>query len=81
LQTMAATDFVSRLEEEQEDWEVDFPYVVRGFLSYKVPYVLGFVKTPELETACRVVGNFLNYVCITFPKVAAPVLTRKDCLP
>jgi hypothetical protein len=58
---MTATDFVDK-DDEDTEWEVDFEYVVRGFLSYRVPYVLGYMKFEELELSAKVVRNFLNYV-------------------
>lgn len=66
---MTATEFVPAGMEDDEDgdWDVDFEYVVRGFLSYKVPYVLGYMKFEELELSAKVVRNFLNYVCCATP--------------
>lgn len=58
---MEATDFVQNMEQD-EKWEVDFAYIVRGFLSHKVPYVLGYLKIEHLELAAQFVRNFLNYV-------------------
>ncbi|PUU75857.1 Argonaute complex, subunit Arb1 [Tuber borchii] len=62
LETMAATDFVSTSLDEDDEWEVDFPFVVRGFLSHRVPYVLGYTEVAHLELAAQVVRNFLNYI-------------------
>ncbi|CUS14282.1 unnamed protein product [Tuber aestivum] len=62
LETMAATDFVSTNLDEDDEWEVDFPFVVRGFLSHRVPYVLGYIEVAHLELAAQVVRNFLNYI-------------------
>ncbi|KAA8904995.1 Argonaute complex, subunit Arb1 [Sphaerosporella brunnea] len=65
IATMAATDFITlkdRGTTEDSEWEVDFAYVVRGFLSYKVPYVLSIRKLNQLELACKLIKNFLNYV-------------------
>ncbi|RPB05968.1 hypothetical protein L873DRAFT_8740 [Choiromyces venosus 120613-1] len=62
LETMAATDFVSTSLDEDDEWEVDFPFVVRGFLSHRVPYVLGYIEVAHLELAAQVVRNFLNYI-------------------
>jgi hypothetical protein len=63
---MAATDYIQFQDHNGQAlddlWEVDFAYVVRGFLSYKVPYVLGYKKPNELELACKMIKNFLNYV-------------------
>lgn len=50
-------------DEEDEYWEVDFALVVKAFLSYKVPFYLGYNDVAELTTACKLVRNFLNYVC------------------
>ena len=64
---MAATDFITFNDnggEDAQEYDVDFAFVVRGFLSYKVPYGLGIRKVPELETACHLLRNFLNYVSI-----------------
>ncbi|KAH0605537.1 uncharacterized protein H6S33_004759 [Morchella sextelata] len=61
IQTMTATDFVDK-DDEDTEWEIDFEYVVRGFLSYRVPYVLGYMKFEELELSAKVVRNFLNYI-------------------
>ncbi|KAG0134310.1 Argonaute complex, subunit Arb1 [Tuber indicum] len=62
LEAMAATDFVSTNLDEDDEWEVDFPFVVRGFLSHRVPYILGYIEVAHLELAAQVVRNFLNYV-------------------
>lgn len=61
---MAATEFVpsGMNQDEEGDWDVDFEYVVRGFLSHKVPYVLGYMRFEDLELSAKVVRNFLNYV-------------------
>ncbi|KAI5847449.1 Argonaute complex, subunit Arb1 [Tricharina praecox] len=62
---LAATDFITFNDnggDDAQEYDVDFAFVVRGFLSYKVPYGLGIRKVPELEMACQVVRNFLNYV-------------------
>ncbi|KAF8532900.1 Argonaute complex, subunit Arb1 [Trichophaea hybrida] len=63
---MTATDYIQFQDHTGQAlddlWEVDFAYVVRGFLSYKVPYVLGYKKPNELELACKMIKNFLNYV-------------------
>jgi len=68
---MAATDYIQFQDQNgraQEDvWEVDFAYVVRGYLSYKVPYVMGYKKPNDLELACRLIKNFLNYVGFISP--------------
>ena len=77
LETMAATDFVSTSLDEDDEWEVDFPFVVRGFLSHRVPYVLGYTEVAHLELAAQVVRNFLNYVSLVFPlSLPAKILTR-----
>lgn len=62
---MAATEFVpaGMKNDDDGDWDVDFEYVARGFLSHKVPYVLGYMKFEDLELSAKVVRNFLNYVC------------------
>lgn len=64
---MAATEFVpaGMKNDDDGDWDVDFEYVARGFLSHKVPYVLGYMKFEDLELSAKVVRNFLNYVCCT----------------
>jgi hypothetical protein len=72
IATMAATDFITEKDknpDEDSDWEVDFAYVVRGFLSYKIPYVLFVRKLNELEMACKLIKNFLNYVSFPFSNV------------
>lgn len=63
---MAATEFVNQNDADLEDgeWEVDFEYVVRGFLSHKVPYVLGYMRFEDLELSAKVIRNFLNYVSL-----------------
>lgn len=76
IQKMVATEFVpaDMKGDEDGDWDVDFEYVVRGFLSHKVPYVLGYMKFEELELSAKVVKNFLNYVRCTpsasFPRMS-----------
>jgi len=72
---MAATDFVSTNLDEDDEWEVDFPFVVRGFLSHRVPYVLGYIEVAHLELAAQVVRNFLNYVSLVFPFLPPPCST------
>jgi hypothetical protein len=72
IATMAATDFITskdKSSDEDSDWEVDFAYVVRGFLSYKIPYVLSIRKLADLELACKLIKNFLNYVSFSFSNV------------
>lgn len=62
---MSATDYIRHQDTGtvgDDEWEVDFAYVVRGFLSYKIPQVLFIRKLDELEIACRLIRNFLNYV-------------------
>jgi hypothetical protein len=62
---LAATDFVMQADSNDNDgleWGVDFCYVVRGFLSHKVPYTLGYRTAQDIELSCRVITNFLNYV-------------------
>lgn len=67
---MAATDFVNK-DDEDSEWEVDFEYVVKGFLSHRVPYVLGYMRFEDLELSAKVVRNFLNYVSsISSPPIA-----------
>ncbi|KAJ6258994.1 hypothetical protein Dda_5889 [Drechslerella dactyloides] len=71
-----ATDYVPekmhrigepRLEELDEDYEeeeytVDFNYVVRSFLTHRVPFAFG-MKTPEnIEMSVNLVRNFLNFI-------------------
>lgn len=66
---LAATDFITFNDnggDDAQEYDVDFAFVVRGFLSYKVPYGLGIRKVPELEMACQVVRNFLNYVSVSY---------------
>ena len=63
---MAATDYIRHQDTgtaDDDDWEVDFAYVVRGFLSYRIPQVLYIRKLDELMMACNLIRNFLNYVC------------------
>jgi hypothetical protein len=67
IEQLKATDFLNHQDrketgDEEDDWDVDFAFVVRGFLSYKVPYVLAYRKPIDLELACQTVRNFLNYV-------------------
>jgi len=67
IEQLKATDFVDHQDkketgDEEDDWDVDFAFVVRGFLSYKVPYVMAYRKPIDLELACQTVRNFLNYV-------------------
>ncbi|RPA86762.1 hypothetical protein BJ508DRAFT_119856 [Ascobolus immersus RN42] len=68
-----ATDFVidkiklsqgssDRQDEDGEIWDVDFVTVVKAFLSNKVPFVLSIRRLDDLETCCKVVQNFLNYI-------------------
>jgi hypothetical protein len=62
---IGATEFIlqnDNMDEEESEWDVDFTYVVRGFLSYKIPYILGYRNAEDIELACKVVRNFLNYV-------------------
>jgi hypothetical protein len=68
IHQLTATDYVTQKDigtgSGGDEWEVDFAYVVRGFLAYKVPYVLGYQKIEELELAAKVIRNFLNYVSL-----------------
>jgi len=62
---MAATEFITFNDnggDDAQEYEVDFAFVVRGFLSYKLPYGLGITKPTDLAIACQVVRNFLSYV-------------------
>ena len=61
---MAATDYIDleKVPDGSSSWEVDFVYVVRGFLSYRLPFVLGHRRPKDLELGCQVIRNFLNYV-------------------
>ncbi|KAH8154892.1 uncharacterized protein LAJ45_01424 [Morchella importuna] len=61
IQAMAATEFVDK-DDEDSEWEIDFEYVVKGFLSHRVPYVLGYMRFEDLELSAKVVRNFLNYI-------------------
>ncbi|KAL7267400.1 hypothetical protein RUND412_010017 [Rhizina undulata] len=61
IQQMAATDYV-RQDDDDDELEVDFEYVARGFLSHRIPYVMGYMKMGDLQLSARVVRNFLNYV-------------------
>jgi hypothetical protein len=71
-----ATDFVidkikvsqgssDRQDEDGEIWDVNFATVVKAFLSNKVPFVLSIRRLDELESCCKIVQNFLNYVSFT----------------
>lgn len=64
IHEMVATDYITggRGEEGDEEWAVDFEYVVRGYLSWKVPYDMSYLKDEELVLATQLVKNFLNYV-------------------
>ncbi|KAI5795574.1 Argonaute siRNA chaperone complex subunit Arb1-domain-containing protein [Geopyxis carbonaria] len=59
IATMTATDFVHRPD---EDWDVDFAWVVRGLLSWRVPHVLCYNTDEKLALSCNVIKNFLGYV-------------------
>ncbi|KAK6531499.1 hypothetical protein TWF281_008301 [Arthrobotrys megalospora] len=58
---------VERVEELDDDYEdpeytVDFDYVVRAFVTHKIPFDFG-MKTPEqIEKAVNTIKNFLNYI-------------------
>lgn len=69
IHDMTATDYVTRGSEDDEDWEVDFEYVARGYLSWKVPYVLNYMKDEELVAAANLIRNFLNYVPAPPPRI------------
>ncbi|EWC43390.1 hypothetical protein DRE_07706 [Drechslerella stenobrocha 248] len=71
-----ATDYVpekmnrigeARVEELDDDYEepeytVDFDYIVRGFLTHRVPFAFG-IKTPEnIEMSVNLIRNFLNFI-------------------
>lgn len=73
-----ATDFViDKIKVAQKDgkdddgdaWDVDFVTVAKAFLSNKVPFVLSIRRLDELNSCCKIVQNFLNYVCISFEVV------------
>jgi hypothetical protein len=79
----AGIDLISgfnKAGERESEWEVDFCYVVRGFLSYKVPYVMGYRKSEDIVLACRTVKNFLDYVSVhqlQYRRIVATVLTAR----
>ncbi|KAK6363782.1 hypothetical protein TWF730_001196 [Orbilia blumenaviensis] len=58
---------IERIEELDDDYEdpeytVDFDYVVRAFVTHKIPFEFG-MKTPEqIEKAVNTIKNFLNYI-------------------
>jgi hypothetical protein len=85
IAVMAATDFINVQDngiEQDTEWEVDFSYVVRGFLSYKVPYVMGIRKPTDLELACKLIKNFLNYVRYPGQSVRPHIYTiLAGCVP
>ena len=84
---MAATDYI-QLEENGSGgnkWEVDFVYVVRGFLSYRLPFVLGHRRPKDLELGCQVIRNFLSYVGSLLPSRCSfaeiPADNSPQCCP
>ncbi|KAF3930433.1 hypothetical protein ABW20_dc0102978 [Dactylellina cionopaga] len=47
---------------EEPEHTVDFNYIVRGFLTHRVPFSFG-MKTPEnIEVAVGTIKNFLNWI-------------------
>ncbi|KAL7267401.1 hypothetical protein RUND412_010018 [Rhizina undulata] len=67
------TGEVERYGDDDEEWDVDFVYVVRGFLSHKVPYVLGYLREEDLILAPKVIRNFLAYVSVPTAITSLPI--------
>ncbi|KAK7750802.1 hypothetical protein SLS62_007201 [Diatrype stigma] len=67
IRTMTAVDFIggagSRFFElgDEDNWEIDFEGVVKGFLSRTV-FETYMYDEPAMEKAAALVKNFLNYV-------------------
>ncbi|EPS43523.1 hypothetical protein H072_2487 [Dactylellina haptotyla CBS 200.50] len=58
---------VERIEEldddfEEPEYEVDFNYVVRGFLTHRVPFSFGMKTTENIDIAVGTIRNFLNWI-------------------
>lgn len=68
IAAVVASDFVGTNNIKYFDmsnskhWVVDFEGVVKGFLSYRAPRVLGLNSRENIKTCCGVIRNFLNYV-------------------
>ncbi|ODQ52127.1 hypothetical protein SAICODRAFT_72068 [Saitoella complicata NRRL Y-17804] len=61
-QEFAGADTPALVEDDDDDVEVDFTYVVRAFLAYHVPRKLAYISTQNLLTASELVLNFLRYI-------------------
>ncbi|KAF8464155.1 Argonaute siRNA chaperone complex subunit Arb1-domain-containing protein [Kalaharituber pfeilii] len=48
--------------DEDEEWWVDFEYVVKAFLSHKVPFVFCLHTEGDIVVAVNTIKNFLNYI-------------------
>ncbi|KAK6539748.1 hypothetical protein TWF694_009944 [Orbilia ellipsospora] len=58
---------IQRLEElddnyEEPEYKVDFNYVVRGFLTHRIPFCFGMKKTEDVDVAVSTIRNFLNWL-------------------
>lgn len=62
IAAQTATDYINSVTLDPEEWEVDFVYVVRGFLSWRVPYHLCHSGDTDMILAAKMIRNFLAYV-------------------
>ncbi|KAF3171627.1 hypothetical protein TWF225_002242 [Orbilia oligospora] len=58
---------IQRVEELDDDYEdpeytVDFDYVVRAFVTHKIPFDFGMKSPEQIEKAVNTIKNFLNYI-------------------
>ncbi|KAF3909809.1 hypothetical protein ABW21_db0202097 [Orbilia brochopaga] len=48
--------------DEDGDYAIDFNYVVRGFLTDRVPFSFGLKKPEDIEMSINLIRNFLNFI-------------------
>ncbi|KAL3427223.1 argonaute siRNA chaperone complex subunit Arb1 [Phlyctema vagabunda] len=69
IRSFQATDFIRGSTNSKyydptnsKHWVVDFSGVVAGFFSQNYPDNIGYATTSDVQLACGVVKNFLNYI-------------------
>ncbi|KAK6335450.1 hypothetical protein TWF696_002226 [Orbilia brochopaga] len=49
-------------DDEDEEYAIDFNYIVRAFLTDRIPFAFGLKKPEDIEMSVNLIRNFLNFI-------------------